>query len=523
MRKPLLFVTALFVFCTCFAAETDGGNITSVSLYRNGATINREFTVRLNKGDNTVTVRSLPSSADANSIRISPKDPQTVRITGADAQKTYLNADSNSRIASLTAQRDTLDAKIARLTADADAQRNSIAFLKSLNPFAQGKTATQAEIDSYISYMEKTQAQKNDKIAAIAASIKTLKEQRDSLQKEIDAQTGANGQTLNMVLSANAQAGGDETFEISYNITGAGWEPAYDIRTSSATGKTEITAYAMAHQSMGEDWKNVSMEISTLMPTTEQLPDLNPWYLDIYKPRPLGKSAYYELEMMPRAAAAAPQMAEEPMPVQTEDATSFSFILPSRATLPADGQPHRIILSTASVTADMAYYAVPKLSDKAFLTAKFKNPFSFPLVAGTTGIYLDGKMVSAAEQAQSALPGADMEVSLGADNNIKIERKLARNEGSSGIFGKTVKAAYDCEITINNKKSRTIDISVDEATPVSRNDQIKVTIGDYTKDGSSMDDDGIITWKLKVKPSQTAKLKLGYKIEYPEDANVSGL
>lgn len=523
MRKIMLFLTAFMVFYSCFAAETDGGNITSVSLYRNGATIKREFTAHLNKGENTIIIKNLPQSADINSFRINPQDT-SIRIIGTDTQKTYLNKERDGRVTALKAQADALDTKINKLTDDADTLKNSISFIRGLNPFSQNQKTSQADIDSYIRYMEQIQAQKNDKLSDITASIKVLKDQRDNLQKEIDSITATYGQSFNLMVTATAPTDKDAAFNIAYNINSAGWSPVYEARANSATSKTEITAYASIHQNMGEDWKNVKLDISTLMPTAEALPNVRPWYLDIYKPHPVTKSAYYELSMMPKAMAV-PEMeaATEPVPVMAEDTTSFSFALPTRVTVPSDGQPHRIMLRTEIATGDFAYYAAPELSDKAYLTAKIKNPFAFPILAGKMGIYLDDRMVSSAEQTDGVLPGGEMELSLGADESIKIDRKLSKNSGSSGIFGKTERAAYDGEITLVNKKNKDIDISVTEPTPVSRNDQIKVTLGNYTKDGLTIDNDGIITWTLKVKPAQTVKLKLEYKIEYPEDATVTGL
>lgn len=58
------------------------------------------------------------------------------------------------------------------------------------------------------------------------------------------------------------------TFELylSYVVSHASWEPAYDVRVDSSTQGLSLTYYGAVRQSTGEDWVNCRVSLSTAQP-----------------------------------------------------------------------------------------------------------------------------------------------------------------------------------------------------------------------------------------------------------------
>ena len=80
-------------------------------------------------------------------------------------------------------------------------------------------------------------------------------------------------------------AAGELELELSYVVTGAGWQPLYDVRSSDKD--VEVTYLAQVAQNTGEDWPAVSLTLSTARPSLALvLPELDPWYLRPRQPLP---------------------------------------------------------------------------------------------------------------------------------------------------------------------------------------------------------------------------------------------
>lgn len=284
MTRIIISLISLLFFSVSFAYETDGGAIKSVSVYRTGAIVKREFRVQLKKGENTVFVRGLPLSVYSNTLRANPKAVGAVRVTDIEAETTYLNTTATEKLAELESRRDKTEQQIRKNKDEREVLVTSRRLLKEISPFSRNQKATMAEIEEYLKYTEKTLAAKNDRIAAIDLTLDALNKQKDSITREIEKLGSESGETRNFRLSVLSSAETEADFELSYMVSGAGWSPLYEIRTDSAGNSAEFTAYANIKQRTGEDWKNVNIEISTISPVFETAPAAKPWYMDIYKP-----------------------------------------------------------------------------------------------------------------------------------------------------------------------------------------------------------------------------------------------
>jgi uncharacterized protein (TIGR02231 family) len=214
-----------------------------------------------------------------------------------------------------------------------------------------------------------------------------------------------------------------------------------------------------------------------------------------------------------------------PAPAEiVEENTSFSFVLPRKVDVISDGQPHRVAIATSNTAASLSYFTIPKLVQNAFLKATIKNPFQFPLLPGSIVVFFDQKLVGNASVNEAILPDGKLEISLGIDEGIKIERKLQKKfTDYAGLFSKETKVYYEYAIELTNGKSKEVTLDLNDQFPVSRNEKIKVEV-DAPKGGdATVNEEGIISWKVTLAPGAKKSIPVKFNISYPKELTINGL
>jgi uncharacterized protein (TIGR02231 family) len=207
-----------------------------------------------------------------------------------------------------------------------------------------------------------------------------------------------------------------------------------------------------------------------------------------------------------------------------EESTSFSFVLPRKVNIVSDGQPHRVSISKESVDAKYTWFTVPKLIQNAFLKSSIKNPFSFPLMSGPVSVFFDQKLVGTAFVSEAILPDGDMELSLGIDEGIKIERKLQKKYTDyAGVLRKETTVFFEYAIEITNGKNSEITLDLSDQFPVSRNEKIKVEMQLPKGGDATISDEGIILWKIKLAAGVKKSIPVKFSVSYPKELTINGI
>ena len=108
-----------------------------------------------------------------------------------------------------------------------------------------------------------------------------------------------------LVVSALLRAPGPAELRLTYDVTGARWEPAYDVHLDPRSDQVTVSLWAAVQQATGEDWPGVELTVSTAAPTTPVLPELPAWRIgerELFTPITQVKATH-----RPRARAGAPR------------------------------------------------------------------------------------------------------------------------------------------------------------------------------------------------------------------------
>ena len=538
MKRNIFFISFLvlvWIFAFSFNAWSSPveaepvSKIQNIILYQDRAMIKKEAVFPVQKGENRVKITGITPYLMDESVQVSIKGKSAVKVIDVKVEKTHLQKTKQEKVHKLQTKLENLNERIKEHTNEIASINSSSDFLKKVIPFAQNQKVSSAEVAEYARFLEKTLAENYAKIAKIEGKIKILLEEKKAVESELKDAQISKEKSKSILVTLQAKEGINEAvLSYAYLVEKAGWSLHYDMRADSSAGRLEANCFALISQATGEDWKAVDIEISTTKPfISTKLPELSAWYVDIYRQRYLlekSKPMQDKGEMMfMESKSPAPESSFEEATVEAET-TAFRFLLPRKVNIPSDGEPHKIFLTSGSKEAKLTYYAVPKLSQYAFLRANFKNPFAFPLLHGHMNVFLNERLVSAVAQKMTILPDEEMSLSLGVDEGITIERKLQKKFTEyAGVFSKDTKVKYEFTIDIANGKGREIVLDLMDQFPVSRNEKIKVETDAPKKDEAKIAEDGLITWNLRLAPHEKKTLNIKFSVEHPKDLKITGL
>jgi uncharacterized protein (TIGR02231 family) len=290
-------------------------------------------------------------------------------------------------------------------------------------------------------------------------------------------------------------------------------------------------------QSTGEEWNNVHLVLSTANPNLGGLkPELAAWYLDFYQPI-VRDSKFKRPDMimsapaMSRSSAGQGEKQAEELEVAAESLANFvttvqtslnvEFDISIPQTVVSSAKPTVVDVQSNSVNAQYEYAVAPKLDVDAFLLAKVTGWEDLNLLPGEANIFFEGTFVGKTFIDPNSIRDT-LSVSMGRDKRIVVKREKVKGLSSRNVIGANERQTSAWEITVRNTKSEPVKIVVEDQIPVSRNNQIEVTMQD--NGGAKYSSyDGKLTWALNLKPTENKKLTYKFEVKYPKGRIVSGL
>ncbi|HYY62081.1 MAG TPA: DUF4139 domain-containing protein [Burkholderiales bacterium] len=499
--------------------------ITRVTLYPGSATIER--TAQVNAGIGKVELTGLPATFD----------PRTLRVeTDAGIQIGEVAVKDVSRSEALSAREAELEARIQRLkdekaALDVDVKTAELArdYLASLSARPDGEKGHRAAFDP-----KALEAIRRGGADAYGVIQRTEIKKRE-LDKRIAALQGDLGRVRNgardvrtvAITYSAARAG---ALRAAYQVSNAGWKPQYRAALDSGTSRVELERQAAITQRTGEDWRGVTLRLSTGAPRSAQIVDPNTWQLVIRPPVALeSRAANAELRAeyaLARADKPAAQRApaSEPAPVaefQTEYTTEFE--VPGKVDLAADGRQITVSLAHQQIPVKQRVRVVPRRDTAALVTAEADLPEGV-WIPGDVQLYRDGGYVGSTYwQAQAK---ERLVLPFGRDDRVQVAMKrLKDRKGAAGIIGQRAEREVATLYTVTSRHKVPVELLLLEAAPVPVDDKISVDTAFEPKPKSANWEErrGVYAWEQPLAPGQTLKFVADYTITYPKDAVVLGL
>lgn len=566
---PRLSVLSLLLLTTfplqAFADELKANSkITAATVYMDRATVTRQAEIELPAGSHTVSFAGLPAMLMPDSLRAEGSAVGSVKF-GAVVYKQVMGVELsaekaqeiNGKLELLQDQRRILDA-----------EKQSIAtkkqFLSTLGTQAGLRTNEEiAEInlkpEQWVGAAQALYTGLNESMAAevqVDAKLRTLDREIAKLQTEL-AQLNANMYNSFVVnVPLEAKQATRLTIDLSYQVPNASWRPLYDARIDSETGKLDLIQYGAVRQNTGEDWNGIKLALSTAQPQRgTSLPDLTPYWLDIYTPQAFGgyigatdgamarrkDMASVSNEMAAPASSmvmmdqASDKMAEAIVPQEAEFAQAeiktggfvSEYQIPGPAGVTADGTETKLMIGTFNTESKIQVHIKPQLSTDAFLVAKAKLKGESPVLPGEVSLFRDGAYVGNST-VPLLRPDEEHALFFGTDDQVSVKRKVlkdVKSEAGMIVRDNTLERHFITEI--QNLHTKPVEIVVKETVPTGRNDKIRSEVlKDNTTAGFEADSNnikGLLRWEFPLDAKAKKDVKLGWKVSWPKDTELSGL
>ncbi|MCB0453819.1 MAG: mucoidy inhibitor MuiA family protein [Aequorivita sp.] len=276
----LYFLLPLSIFANSEKPTTS--KIEKVTVYLEGASIERTSSINLISGENTFVFNNLSPDIDENSIQVSGLgDASIISIVfnidfleKKETSQEYKSVENllktfqqqkNQIENEITGYNEELQLLQKNQRINSDATNLTVEMIKEMSVYYRNRVT---EIKNEIFKQQLLLSELSISISAHQSELLKLDDSKKEQRGEI-------------TLKLNNQKPANLVLKLKYNIKNAGWFPLYDIRATNTSSPIEFSYKANVYQQSGTDWENVNVVLSTGDPNTNNIkPKLFPKYLN---------------------------------------------------------------------------------------------------------------------------------------------------------------------------------------------------------------------------------------------------
>ncbi len=516
--------------------------IDAVTVFPDRARVTRRGRMSLEPGQHRLEISELPMSLLADSVRAAGRGTARARLLGVSLQVKHFVAPPAHTERELEEKIQAATDADAELAAEAEglekAQQSLDGLAAQSDVFARGlalrnrSTAEQAAIFDFLA--ERGRALQTDRLAVVRKRRELAKEIERLKRELLQIQQPFPRKRHTAVVEVEVAAAGELEIELTYAVQPARWQPLYDLRLSG--GELEVTYLAEVSQSTGEDWAGVALTLSTARPSLALvIPDLKPWYVG---PRPAppqaaspgrGGSEKFALSMARSQAMEELDVTMEeeaflelPSATVAESSAALTYQIPNRADVPSGNEPRKVTVGSFKLRPELDAVTAPRLEPVCYRRARVKNESPYTFLPGRAQLFENDDYLGTTPL-ELAAPGREFELALGADERLRVERKLMARDVDKTLLADRRRIRYKYRIEVENLRDVQQVIFVRDQLPVSRHEQVKVKLDGATPQPAKHSDLNQLEWKLTLAPAAKQTVQFELSVEFPRAMDVVGL
>lgn len=537
--------------------------IRQITVYQDRALVLRTQEIE-SQSDNpdtkTISFANIPQSVFLNSLRAKGTGNADFKIRSINQQYEYYETIPDEKINRMRLKLENLENQSFLLKEQSKKYEEFSALiaqikLKNFNhilpDFAYQKCSLE-EIEQLYVVLQGQRKKIEDQGFELKKQERYLSEEKAALTKKLlKMESGRTKTLLNVDVLIDFFSKGSGSFDLSYLVPDAGWRPFYEARLYLDQSELEMVYLAEVSQSTGEDWNDVELILSTARPSQgAALPELSTWWIDFYYPPKtssgsMKKKSSKELPCS-QTAALSPCVEEkvcedmmEPLPEGEElmkdesvaeqsysevqqEGLNVSFVIPKKDSIGSGVTSKKVTVDKKKFPVKIQYIVIPKLAQNAFLKVTFENQSGYPYLAGDALIFHGSDYVGKS-QIQTTVPGEEMELFMGVDENIKVERQLVSHIQSKKLFGGNKRTTYKYRTSLTNFRENEVKVSVFDHLPIPDSSEIKLKVESIVPKYLGIDKKNTMTWDLILKPKEKQEILIEFSVEYPKEMTPYGI
>lgn len=315
-KATTALAVVLIAFQSFSTAQTEKeikSKISNVTVYSQGAQIERTATFDIQQGKSLLLFKNLSPYINKESIRVDGDGNYT--ILNVQFQNDYLNElEKTKEISDLKNKIQQYSDKIEDEETWIKILNEKIEFLKANKNITGKEQAVSPEVFKSLNLIYGENFEKyslevlkrNRLVKDYVKETERLDNQLNTLNSKSELPSG----TITIVVDAKKAQ--NSSIKLNYQVDNASWFPSYDIRFVDINKPLTVAFKANISQNTGVDWKNADLKLSTAKTNVSaQIPYLSTNYLQFYYPN------YAEIELKGKASGvqlsnnAAPGVASE--------------------------------------------------------------------------------------------------------------------------------------------------------------------------------------------------------------------
>ena len=523
--------------------------VKAATVYFNAAEISQTTNVNLPLGTSEIVIKNVAVDLNENSVQIGA--PASVTVLSVQFTNDYVSEyEIDLKSPALKKVKDSIvlvQKELLKVGNSKNAEIKTLALLdKNQQVSGVNSGLNVMELMKMVDYYKAKQTEIANTINTLTEKEQKLNEILKKLNNKLEVDTSKEEKTSSgkLIVQVMNNLAGAVPLDITYLSNNASWTPFYDLRTESVTAPINMMYKAQVIQNTGIDWKKVKLTLSSGVPNqNNQAPLLSSWFLNYRTNERLqevvvmgygSKKKGVSNQLQGRVAGV--QIANEEMDAQpimqlessisnyttvSENQLNISFDIDIPYDILSNGKVHSVSLKEIKLPASYKFYAVPRADKDAFLLAQITDYSKYNLLRGEANIIFEGMYVGKTfiEPSQTS---DTLSLSMGRDKKVTIKREKVVDQSGTKFLSSKKEQTFTFEITIRNNKKEAIEMLLKDQYPLSSNKDIEVEL--LQSDNAKVNPEtGILTWQLQMKPNETKKIRISYKVRYPKDQVIENL
>jgi uncharacterized protein (TIGR02231 family) len=513
--------------------------VNAATVYFNGAELSQTASVTLPVGTSEIVVKNVADYLNENTVQIGA--PSTVTVLSVQFTQNYLSEyeiDENSpEIKKVKDSIELVRKELSRIIVDRTSHTKTIELLDKNQQVAGTNTGLSViELMKLVDYYNAKRTDLNYALNNIYERENKWNATLSRLNAKLQINTEKEEKTSNgkLILQVMNETAGLINLDINYLTSNASWSPFYDLRAESVTAPINMMYKAKVIQNTGIDWKKVKLTLSSGNPNqNNQAPILSAWFLRYGNPNYYGYTddmlKMNVLQSKVSGISVTSQESNEEVAYDgisdytkiSENQLNITFEIDIPYDILSNNKAHSVALKEIKLPATYKYYAVPRVEKEAFLLAEISDYSKYNLLTGEANIIFEGmyvgKTVINPNQTSDTL-----NLSMGRDKKISIKREKVADKSGTKFLSAFKEQTFTFDITVRNNKKEDVFLLLKDQYPLSTDKDIEIELLESDK-AKINTETGILTWDLNLKPNETRKIRVSYKVKYPKDKVIDNL
>lgn len=539
--KKIYFLLALLFSAFTFAQKPifTTAKVKAATVYFNAAEISQTTTVNLPLGTSEIVIKNVAVDLNENSVQIGA--PASLTVLSVQFTNDYVSEyEIDLKSPALKKVKDSIvlvQKELLKVGNSKNAEIKTLALLdKNQQVSGVNSGLNVLELMKMVDYYKAKQTETANTINTLTEKEQKLNETLQKLNNKLEVDTSKEEKTSSgkLIVQVMNSLAGAVPLDITYLSNYASWTPFYDLRTESVTAPINMMYKAQVIQNTGIDWKKVKLTLSSGIPNqNNEAPNVNPWFLTYqenqYLATPVATMNAETLNEVVIVGYGSQKKKDLTGAVSSvsnyttvsENQLNVSFDIDIPYDILSNGKVHSVSLKEIKLPASYKFYAAPKVEKDAFLLAQIVDYSKYNLLRGEANIIFEGMYVGKTfiEPSQTS---DTLSLSMGRDKKVTIKREKVMDQSGTKFLSSKKEQTFTFDITIRNNKKEAIEMLLKDQYPLSSNKDIEVELlqSDHAKVNLET---GILTWQLQMKPNETKKIRISYKVRYPKDQVIENL